>query len=220
MSVERARELIEENFDVTATVPGEYIHEFITDKFKITIRPYVDFVDFVKVEILRKSPKGTFSEQSEFQWKFKDDNSDSKFVDKIQKYATETGPFEFTKFSVFKDKKNKRAVSQNFIREAKVIKIVHVDDLGKISNIENNVLSDDDAWFVISCNTTGIGHEIFLYNNEKWWPTFENFKSYRQNSEVPERVTSNRKMMKYRSLTLHDKIMFDMAVRLYTEVYK
>lgn len=159
---------------------------------------------------------GVFNTQGQFVWNFEDENDVVLFMEKIKKeLASPIGPFEFSRRSTYikKEGPDSRAYSGNFVSSAKVENVVVIDKDGNISSSTEG--HDKEAWFLIHITGSYGNNMDILYNLENWLPV-DHTSGYGWNTHVKRRATTNLTDTGGKLLTMHDKFVIDLAVKIYS----
>jgi len=153
------------------------------------------------VEITRKCNfSGFFAPETKFMWHMGDVEKDiDKLVERIKKTKSilVDGPYGFSKRSTYiKRQRNvAQAASGNFVNAARVLGMVSIGEGGLV--LDDISSPDRKPWFSIEVGSESRARFKIVYDLENWWP-----------------VTTPRRS---RLLTMHDKFVIDLAVKLYNE---
>jgi len=204
------------------TASDRHTIELMEDVYKIVIskRGHKLASTDVMIDIKKKdSFSGFFGTETQFMWHLENDEDVNILIDKLEKIpnaSAKTGPYEFSRRSTYVKKVGtSMAMSGNFVNAARVLEVVVVDDKGRL--IKELTNQGKDAWFNISINAQTMaassgfgampsrGEWHILYNTEKWWPI----------DMEKNRATSILRFTEGKFLTMHDKFVLDLAVKIF-----
>jgi len=167
----------------------------------------------VLVSIKRKCKfSGLFIEENEFVWHTNSQSDIDNLIGRINKVRSSTisnGPFDFSRRSTFIKRLNNTPVAKsgNFVGQAKCVGVVSVLGNGALSN---DVSSPDcDPWFMVECTHALSSSFKIIYNMDSWWPV-----NVSRNGTC---ATSVLHRTNGRLLTMHDKFVIDLSVKIYSE---
>ena len=195
--------------------------ELEADDLRIIVRP--QFGGNVVVEVKRKCTfSGFFTTENSFIWHIQSEENITTLVERIKKVQTtlENGPYGFSKRSTYIKRKNKiaSAKSGNFVRGARVNRIVSIGEKGIVC--DELSIPNSEPWFLIELDNGMMPDMEIVYNMENWWlvddDPHEQIFGGSSRSQNPT-VTSVLERTKGKLLTVHDKFVIDLAVRLFTE---
>jgi hypothetical protein len=188
---------------------------FMNGSSHIVFESKMGFHQLMVVYKKRDKFSGYLKPETTFAWHLQNDEDASILINKIAKMVANItdGPFSFSKRSTYAKKMagQSMAMSGNFITGASVDSVVSIKNNGAIDR--NISTPGKDAWFLIKTNTMASspnrfihGREMqFLYNLENWWPVDDGH------------ATSVLAITDGRLLTMHDRFVLDLAVKLYNE---
>lgn len=172
----------------------------------------------VKVEIKRKCEFcGFFIEENSFPWYVGEDKDIDKLITRIHKIRDskiDSGPFGFSRRSTYIKRQNKIPIAKsgNFVTQANCAGVVSIGEKGKI---EDDIIDpNNDPWFLININDKEPRIGAIIYNLDAWWPLRVE-RGWGKPSGL--NVTSVLQSTGGRLLTMHDKFVIDLAVKLYNE---
>jgi len=199
--------------------------ELIDDFFRVSITKNrgTDLVIDVKKKC---SFSGYHETETTFVWHIKTDDDIPGLIARIKKIpasTTKNGPYDFSRRSTYIKKWQQRAfaMSGNFVNQAAVSKIVVLGEMGKV--LDNVAAPGGEPWFLIDTGSVNINSTagMILYNMEQWWPvaTERTFRSIHRESEETHkfRATSVLRNTEGKLLTMHDKFVLDLAVKVFNE---
>lgn len=178
----------------------------------------------VKIGVHKKcSFTNYFSKEHDLAWHIKDDTDMDGLVDRIKKLIKQNandkgGPYGFSKRSTYIKRHNNTvmAMSGNFVNEAIVEGMV---TMGKDGRLNMDILDPkSEPWYLIVTNANKKSYPItndyieILYNLEQWWPV--DIKTPLRSQRYATSVLSK---TNGRLLTMHDKFVIDLAVKLFGE---
>jgi len=224
MSIEKIRTAFEKaNIGMKMACTMEKI-ELELDDLRMTIG--MQWGGNATVDVKRKCIFSRFFlTENSFIWHIQnDDKNIDSLVERIKKIQTtiENGPYGFSKRSTYIKRQNKvaRAKSGNFVHGARVLKMVSIGEKGEIG--DELAIPDNEPWFLIELETNAAEMEI-VYNMENWWLVGEYHGEtvfggvYGRPKERTPAITSVLERTKGKLLTVHDKFVIDLAVRLFAE---
>lgn len=176
------------------------------------------------VEIAKKDQfTDVYHPESQFRWNIKgprDLENLKERLRKVQKSTAKQGPFDFSKRSTFIRRRDNKpfAISGNFVQSAHVVKVCGIATNGDIKDDTSDPVVD--PWFMIeftknkhACPGRAGSYDpttaYALYNMEKWWPVTIMVSQFKATNTLDH---TDGKL-----LTVHDKFVFDLAVKVYSE---
>jgi len=212
-----------EEIDIGQVIGGEHTNKIeilLDDNKKVVIdqRMGTDAV----VEITRKCNfSGFFASETKFMWHIGDAEKDiNKLVERIKKTKNilVDGPYGFSRRSTYikRQRSVAQAASGNFVDAARVLGMVSI---GKGGLVLDDISSPDrKPWFLLEIGSESRTKFKIVYDLENWWPiTAPKRSMWSHKTDDPERVTSVLAITEGRLLTMHDKFVIDLAVKLHNE---